>query len=235
MKQEELIKVAKELNELMQLDPPINLKASAAVVEKKIKEAAAFLTPDDVVTEPTMHALQQLGVWLDQEAPAEEEEEVEEPSPEEKRYIEEGLSLEEEVEQAEKLKDLKDIVQTEKLFEPIRGEVTKYKSAEALRGKMLKMLEPVAEEKPEPAPKPKKEKVKAEKKGPGVIATIVSLIEKSGKKGISKDEIHAELVETFPDRTADSMKNTINVQVPTRISKEKFPVEKLENGNYRKA
>lgn len=96
------------------------------------------------------------------------------------------------------------------------------------------------EEEEEPAPKKKagKKKGPIKKAGepgkPGIIATIVSMIEDSGKKGISKDDILAELIELFPDRNEQSMKNTINVQVPARINKEKFPIEKLEGGLYRK-
>ena len=71
-------------------------------------------------------------------------------------------------------------------------------------------------------------------KGPGVIATIVSMIEKAGKDGVSKEEILNELVAKFPDRAKDSMAKTINVQVPNRISKERFPIVKLENGKYKK-
>ncbi len=69
----------------------------------------------------------------------------------------------------------------------------------------------------------------------GVIATIVNCIEKAGKKGISKEEILAVLVEAFPDRPADSMKNTINVQVPNRITKERWPVSVVTAGFYKKA
>jgi DNA-binding transcriptional regulator YhcF (GntR family) len=80
-----------------------------------------------------------------------------------------------------------------------------------------------------PAKKEKKEK------GPGVIATIVKCVEKAGKKGISKEDILEVLTETFPDKNPDSMKNTINVQVPARITKERFAVEKTKDGLYRKA
>ncbi len=77
---------------------------------------------------------------------------------------------------------------------------------------------------------------KAEKPAnPGVIATIVSLIEGSGKKGITKEEILTALTKAFPDKKPESMKNTINVQVPNRISKERFPIEKIDGNRYRKA
>ncbi len=80
-------------------------------------------------------------------------------------------------------------------------------------------------------------KAKAQKpeKAPGVIATIISLIEDSGKKGVTKEEILNALVEAFPDKKGESMKNTINVQVPNRINKERFPLEKIDGDRYRKA
>lgn len=90
-----------------------------------------------------------------------------------------------------------------------------------------------------------KEKPAAEKKGPikkaggegslGIIGTIVKCIEDSGKKGVTKAEILAELLEQFPDRNEQSMKNTINVQVPARINKEKFALKKIEGDRYVKA
>lgn len=96
-------------------------------------------------------------------------------------------------------------------------------------------------EKPKKAPKPpkaeKKEKAKKapakEGKGPGVIATIAEMLQNSGEEGISKAAIVEELVKRFPDREEKSLKATVNVQVPARISKEKFKVVRLENGNYK--
>ena len=70
---------------------------------------------------------------------------------------------------------------------------------------------------------------------PGVIATIVSLIEGSGKKGITKAEILVGLIDAFPERPEESMKNTINVQCPNRINKEKFALKKLEGDKWIKA
>lgn len=85
----------------------------------------------------------------------------------------------------------------------------------------------------------KKKGKKPEKAGepgkPGIIATIAKLIEDSGKKGVTKDEILETLKEEFPDRNEQSMKNTINVQVPARINKEKFALKKLEGNRYAKA
>lgn len=70
-------------------------------------------------------------------------------------------------------------------------------------------------------------------KGPGVISTIFTLIQKAPKKGVSKDEIYEKLVELFPDRAGEGMKKTINVQIPGRMSKEKkVNIVKLETGNF---
>ena len=87
-------------------------------------------------------------------------------------------------------------------------------------------------EKEDPKETPKETPKKATKKGPGVIATIADVIEKGGTKGVSKEEILEVLVKTFPDKAKESMKNTINVQVPNRISKEKFVLIKLDTGNF---
>lgn len=66
-------------------------------------------------------------------------------------------------------------------------------------------------------------------KGPGVIATIVEVLKKG--KPVTKEAILAVLVKRFPDRDADSMGKTINVQVPNRIAKEqKVTVEKTDKG-----
>lgn len=82
--------------------------------------------------------------------------------------------------------------------------------------------------------KDKKDKPAPKVKRPGVIATIVSSLDGAGKKGLSKEELLEILEETFPDREAESMKKTIAVQVPGRISKEKFELEKTKDGKYRK-
>lgn len=49
---------------------------------------------------------------------------------------------------------------------------------------------------------------------PGITETVTALLKKASKtKPITKDEIHAALVKTFPDRNADPMKNTIGLQI----------------------
>lgn len=73
------------------------------------------------------------------------------------------------------------------------------------------------------------------KKG-GVLDTIATTIEEAGEEGVTKDEILEVLIEKFPERDKDSMKVTLNAQVPTRISAKRFKVERHEEtGKYFKA
>lgn len=90
------------------------------------------------------------------------------------------------------------------------------------------------EDEEEGAEKEEEEEIKTEpQKKSGVIASIAEMIEKAGEKGITKEEILTNLVKRFPERQEKSMKNTINVQVPNRINREKFKVEKVGD-RYRK-
>lgn len=89
----------------------------------------------------------------------------------------------------------------------------------------------------EEAPAPKKNDKKSEPKkeapakkrgsatpgkGPGVLAAIQEIVTAAtAKEPAKKDAILAELVKRFPDRDEKSMKNTINVQLPARMAKEK--------------
>lgn len=69
---------------------------------------------------------------------------------------------------------------------------------------------------------------------PGIIATIVSTVKNATEeKPVSKKGILAVLTKAFPDRDADSMMRTINVQVPNRIKKDKkLNVVKNDKGYY---
>jgi hypothetical protein len=70
-------------------------------------------------------------------------------------------------------------------------------------------------------------------RGEGVIATIVEILKKAPKAGVTKAEIVAELSKRFPDRNPDSMTRTVNVQVPGRISREKgISVVNRGEGHY---
>ncbi len=83
-------------------------------------------------------------------------------------------------------------------------------------------------------PKGKKPESAAKNGGPGIIASIVEFLSAATEeKPINKERILAKLVKRFPDRDPDSMKNTINIQVPNRIKTDKhLNVIKTEQGYY---
>jgi len=194
-----LIDAAKELNEVLGLDPAINVKGSPEEIEKWIVVALDLIEPSDKFSKKTQAVLDKL-------APPKKAAKKAEPEPEE----DEGEDEEGDEETDESEED-----------EEAEEEAPPAKNTS--KGKKTGKAEKSAES---PGKKPA---------GPGVIATIVSLIEGSGKKGVTKEEILTALTKAFPDRKVESMKNTINVQVPNRISKERFPIEKIDGDRYRKA
>ena len=77
--------------------------------------------------------------------------------------------------------------------------------------------------------KEKTEKEEKKQKGKGVIYTIISLIKTKGP--ITKEKIAKELEKKFPDRNADGMKKTLQIQLSGRLAKEKkLKIENTEKG-----
>ena len=125
--------------------------------------------------------------------------------------------------------------ETQKVIDALTKEEEPEEEVKPVRGKSPKTSAKEEKTEKEDKPKGKKPEKAGEPGKPGIIQTIVNAIEKSGKKGVTKEELLETLKEEFPDRNEQSMKNTINVQVPARINKEKFPLKKLEGGRYAKA
>jgi len=160
---------------------------------------------------------------------------------------------------ARRIKDLKETVEGNPTFKALKGKMAEgyYRVEGGIALLKKEMLEALGigqkqEEKQKPVGKKasgrvkggkkKTEKKKTEKKPAqkkekksGVITTIVQTIEDAGKDGVTKEEIFKVLKKQFPDREEKSMKNTINVQVPSRISKERFAIKKTDEGKYYKA
>ncbi len=223
-----LIAAAKELNDLLGLHPPIK---TTSIKEDKLKEllleAAENLVVEDEedVSEATVKALKSIGAkipWLeDEDKDVEEIEDIE------------GME-DEDVDDDEDDQDDDEV-------EEIKTEPVPEKSAKK-KEKPKKADKPTKEEKPKKADKPTKEE-KADKpkgkkpekakgkSGKGIIATIVSLLEKATKKQpITKAEIIDVLKKEFPDRDVRGMTRTVHVQVPGRISREKFKLGVTEDG-----
>ena len=112
------------------------------------------------------------------------------------------------------------------------------------KGKKGKAEEETKATKAPPAPTkeeeaaPKTKKGKPEKAagadGQGVIGSIIEFLEKATEKNpISKKELAEKLAKRFPDRDADGMAKTINVQVPSRLKAAKnLNIQKNDKGYW---
>lgn len=211
-----LIAAAKELNDLLGLNPPIK---TTSIKEDKLKEllleAAENLVVEDEedVSEATVKALKSIGAkipWLeDEDKDVEEIEDIE------------GME-DEDVDDDEDDQDDDEV-------EEIKTKPVPEKSAKK-KEKPKKADKPTKEEKTDKPKGKKPEKAKG-KSGKGIIATIVSLLEKATKKQpITKAEIIDVLKKEFPDRDVRGMTRTVHVQVPGRISREKFKLGVTEDG-----
>lgn len=215
-----LIAAAKELNDLLGLNPPIK---TTSIKEDKLKEllleAAENLVVEDEedVSEATVKALKSIGAkipWLE-----DEDKDVEE--------IEDIEGMEDEDVDDDQDDDEDD--QDEDEVEEIKTESVPEKSAKK-EEKPKKADKPTKEEKTDKPKGKKPEKAKG-KSGKGIIATIVSLLENATKKQpITKAEIIDVLKKEFPDRDVRGMTRTVHVQVPGRISREKFKLGVTEDG-----
>lgn len=207
-----LIAAAKELNDLLGLNPPIK---TTSIKEDKLKEllleAAENLVVEDEedVSEATVKALKSIDAkipWLE-----DEDKDVEE------------------IEDIEGMEDDDEDDQDDDEVEEIKTKPVPEKSAKK-KEKPKKADKPTKEEKTDKPKGKKPEKAKG-KSGKGIIATIVSLLEKATKKQpITKAEIIDVLKKEFPDRDVRGMTRTVHVQVPGRISREKFKLGVTEDG-----
>jgi len=254
---EQLVNAANELNDEFGLEPAIktNKRVEDEVIEEGILKASEMYDPDnDELTPETiavMDALkgdeepeeEQTPPTLEkdaeaetEEAPEAETEEAPEAETEEAPELAKAqIEMLAELKVTKKMVDLVELLEDE-MFDDVRDELTKENNPIKLKGAMKRSI--TGETAPAPAPiKKKKNSLKSMKsaKGLGVIATIAECLETAGKEGISKADILKVLVVDFPEREEKSMKNTINAQVPGNISKQKFPVEILKNGNFKKA
>lgn len=259
MTRKELVAAAKELNDVLGLSPKIKIVGiKQEDLETKLIEASELLTEDDDLSDKTQKVLNELksknvdedDIEDDDDVEDVEDDDVEDDDVEDDEDNDEDDDVEddedddvdedlvEKIKSTKNVKSLKKIVKNEEVFakSKIQKRAPGIFDVDELRNGMLEAigaLQDVIEEKTAGKSKNSNSKKGKSSGKPGVIATIVSLVEKSGKKGISKEEVLEVLKEQFPEREEKSMKNTINVQIPNRISKERFElVEK--NGRYSK-
>ena len=117
---------------------------------------------------------------------------------------------------------------TEESAEFVEGAVKPAKEEKPAKGKGKAAKKPATEEsatEESATEKPTEEKKPAEPKKPGVIASILEVIQNS-KTPVSETQILAELVKRFPDKESASMHKTIKAQLggkeqPLRMESEK--------------
>jgi len=238
IKREQLVGAAKDLNKVLGLEPPINTNTTK---EKELvtalSEVVDLIDETDEIKASTREVLVQLGfIQPDVEDVDDDElgdDEIEEEEEDGKPLPQTLEELKDLVSKSNSTKELKELMKNEAEWFVGFTPSAKVKNVIDLRTSMLDFLEKDkvedVSEKPKKELNPVKKEVvgktliKDKNKKLGVIATIADCI-KSSKDGITKDEIFEILKTTFPERNINSMRNTINIQVPSRLSKEKFKV-----------
>jgi hypothetical protein len=200
---ENLIKAAKELNELLDLTPAIEVnpnKTNEKTLLKKLGEASELIEEADEISKDTIITLRKSGVWLCQDkkvnakfAEVEEEEEIEEEG-----EVEESLSLLEQIQQAETKAELKEISKVNDEFKGFRGILTRYKTKIDLQKAMIAWVD---DEKGGTAPEPIA-KVDVKK-----VAPVKE--EEDGKEEILQKEAEKKPVEKKKISILDIIKPTL--------------------------
>jgi hypothetical protein len=151
---------AKELQEVMGLEPALDIKAKLPVLAEQVKEAIKQIDPAiDTFTDETQVVIDELGGAEEEEAPTPKKkvagkkapEPVEEEEEEEEEETE-ADTLEEQIEAAIKLSELTAIVKANGEFKSLRAKLSGYTKASQLKAAMVTLLAPEEEEEEEEAP-----------------------------------------------------------------------------------
>jgi len=122
IKRSELSAVAKELNEVLGLEPPIDFKAPVGELMEQLEEAIALIDPvDDEFTPETQAVIDQLMKEGKQEEQEEQEEEKEQEEEEGKETQEEQEEPEEEQQEEEQEEELQE-EDTQETVEPQKAQ-----------------------------------------------------------------------------------------------------------------
>jgi len=234
MKKEVLVKAAKELDKLLFEEPQIDFTQSPEKLVDSLMEASKELESDDELTKETIDVLGELWEGKDGKLTVEvceifqglgilplAKEDMKE-GPEDAIIVD---SLVEEVEDAERLKDLKDIAKSNDEFKEIRGKLSGYKDVDDLRGDMLDILDLAPEEtEPEEAPEEKAaepeyvQKMNKKKEEPKAKMEVI----KGGKKEEIKKTVQLEKSNIIKGLVVGS-----KVQFTTAANSKKAPKKKL--------
>ena len=208
---DDLAKLAEEMNEIMGLDPAIDIELEEEALLGRITEESVEIRPDDDFSKESVDLLIKLGL-MDDGSEKEGTEEEDENSNFVDEENEPEQVAEEEVDETETVKEDKKDKKSGKgknKPEPKKSKAEPKKSKE----KAKETEEKKKSDKNSPK-KPTEKKV-------GVIVSIVEFIEASGEKGITKKQIVEKIKKRFPERKEKSIQSTVNVQVPGRIRKDR--------------
>ena len=183
---EKLQLLAKELNEVLGLDPEISLELLEEKLLKEINEAKTMIEPGDTLSEQAEEILAELDLPEAPESENEKEDSIE------------AIPLRTQMENAERLKDLRDIAKANDEFKSIRGALTKWKTKMSLIDVMLDVLDDMEGKemqekekvKPEPVTKAKAKKVVATKEKEKVEEKK-TISKKGGKKSTNYTRVNS--------------------------------------------
>jgi hypothetical protein len=226
---------AVELNEVLGIDPPLNVKAKTILLTEQATEALGLIDPTgDKFSDETMEVIKELNPDI---------------YPEDDEVPEESQSLLEEVESCESLADLKEIAKGNEEFKAIRTKLISYKKADDLREKMLEILNEEAEAAEEAAEKLHKKNIGSKptrtsgredpkkgavKKGDGRPANFkkegsyAEFLDNRVKEGGSWDDILTDAQAEAEKRGKKTALGTIKAHVKFRLSKDAKFLGKLK-------
>lgn len=154
IKRSELVNAAKELNELLGLEPPIDVKAKPDVLKEKLTEAAGMLEEGDEISSETEGILKTLK--SDGRTDDEDEEEWKESDAAGEEDPPADVDLPTLVKDAKKLADLKALVLAHDEFKKLRKGLDSYQGMSGPRELKPAMLKMLGVEQDAPAPVQKK-------------------------------------------------------------------------------
>lgn len=211
----ELVKVAKELNDVLKPDTPIDIKANAAKLDQKIREASTLLEEADEVTDETKAVLNTIGAdmpesWKTEpegEGGEEEQEETHPAEPERSEPVDTAADVKK-AKAAKKVADLQAIAKGQ----GIRIAPPFLKDLKKCRDYVVAKLEDLAEN--GRVIKPKKEKKAGTGKGRGYRNatgyTRSHALVDALKEGGTREEIVAKSDELFVENGGKSNPNVAN-------------------------
>lgn len=227
---------AVELNEVLGVDPPLNVKSKTIVLTEQVTEALGLIDPtSDKFSDETMEIIKELNPDI---------------FPEEDDTTDDPQSLLEEVESCESLADLKEIAKGNDEFKAIRTKLITYKKVDDLKEKMLEILNEEAEAEQEAAEKLHKKNIADKptrtsskeapkkgataKKGDGRPANFkkegsyAEFLDNLVKEGGSWEDILLSAQEEAEKRGKKTALGTIKAHVKFRISKDAKFLGKLK-------